>query len=1381
MPEHSQNLPPVNDDDLGVRVGTSLLEEFAVGHSAADVIRELVQNEYDAGGARLEVDFGEDALEVRGYGAPVDANGWQRLSVMLGTGNVAGQNSIVRAKVNGIGSKNFGLRSLFLFGDRIYVESAGRYTYLDARRGSFAKPKPVEQAVPDPQASVRVVVEYRRAQEGRLPPFGVDQEANALADIAAVLAPTLVKLALPDAPKSLRKVVVSSQRLGRELSWRQSVRPVRGRNAALQRRIRIEQTGTPAARVPEAISEIEYRRVVKPPSDLRVANVPAYFTVRGGRVRLGVSFPTRARTSHLDRQAAGAFYYPLGAMRARTGFPFSINAPFEMNEDRSQLIAVGISRWNEWLIQQAAKFVIDLLPDDLFDTFGADGYAALDPDSETSATVPELPALIRHLLRTEKCWPTQRTSGTRRAATFAAADALSVPTSPALATFVADSRPGIAEDRVLHAQLVSSSDASRLAVVCGAKRFTLNSLIRLRCSTTDSAALQTKLDTDEANWSYPSPEGLANLGRQDVFASTLDAEARNLRDTHKADLRKAPTTLTEAGSLRALDTPLWHVDEAITTVDLPAADRLHSDLVRSKVLAGLCRPYTPSKWVMTAAARMAQGDVREPEREALNKYLTGEPQLSAKAWAALRKVPVLRDHRGEWAAPARLTRRTTRNAEILEPALQFPTPGDEANKNLARLRFRTSLDGTDLLELARLVEKGEVAPAMMRSAVQHARDLLKRTVVARLGDIAFLETSTGQLAAPSAAYEPNTLTREVLGEAAPYASGLPAALLKRLGCRSTPSAEDILARIGELRSLGAAPPRPDRFYRALCDALRAERRSAAEHRAEPILWTGTDWTAPEDCLVGVEHRRTFLDAVPVLDRDTAGSYLILGACRKPQPIHWRQLFTWVDAANPTGRRVPTKVVTALTRAYAQLDTPPEGLPGGTRCLLDDQRQLHTLDDATRGRFLLNDDPPLADAIRATGAPVWFADSAEPRSRAFFRAAGSRALTEAAKYTERILGDEVEPSEALHAPRVVHILHNPMFAAALVTVAAKLCGTNTTSSKLARQLRGVRRIVFADKIMHRYRLAGTTVEVQRDFAVLPDRILLSPVRAREALRRSAADAIATLVEPTGCGGQHLSDPIFFLLGCRTAQHMAKELRRRGIAWTPDSEPTTDAGEDIEDPGDEEQEPILEELVRSVFAGRPPSTTTGRRQQAEPGARRPPRGPLANLDTVHERLASSGNWSAVTRAGLTGGAMSVWSPRSPQEQQDDAALGRQGEQIVLRRERRRVAAQGLDPKRVVWTADLDPAADHDIKSVDADGQDLWIEVKSTAGRGGKFTWAGAEFHRAVASRDRYVLVRVYEAHTTTPIVTEIRDPVGRVASGGLRLDLDSLTGDVGPPLT
>lgn len=125
--------PPHLKGEFQTRIGASIVEEFVAGHDASDVLRELVQNEFDAGGNRVSVTFGATALTITGNGSSIDASGWLRLGVILGTGRVVGgeAGANVAAKQNGIGSKNFGLRSLFLFGDRIYVRSGGRMAVLD--------------------------------------------------------------------------------------------------------------------------------------------------------------------------------------------------------------------------------------------------------------------------------------------------------------------------------------------------------------------------------------------------------------------------------------------------------------------------------------------------------------------------------------------------------------------------------------------------------------------------------------------------------------------------------------------------------------------------------------------------------------------------------------------------------------------------------------------------------------------------------------------------------------------------------------------------------------------------------------------------------------------------------------------------------------------------------------------------------------------------------------------------------------------------------------------------------------------------------------------------------------------------------------------------
>ena len=376
--------------------GASVVAEFVASHRPADVLRELVQNEYDAGGTTLSVEFGLDAVLVHGNGKIIDDKGWRRLSVMLGTGQVAGREGKVEPKTNGIGSKNFGLRSLFLFGDSIEVASGGLATILDLSRGTF--PRPVRHLPSADQSGVAIRVPYRLTDHDGLRAFGDAFEGETLRAIAAELAATVIKLAHPGGPKSLQVVTLRSARQGDELVWRQTVS---GDRDVLRRRIRLERSreGTPATKA-ETITEIEYQRTVRPPTGFDRPDIPGYFKARGGGVHIGVSFRTKRR-NHLDLGAAGVFYYPIGAPQARTGLPVSVSAPFQMTDSRSQIRDPEVSTWNAWLIEQAARIAVRILRDQLFPEFGAESFLAFDVPESNSSTVPAFYEEIERLLRSE--------------------------------------------------------------------------------------------------------------------------------------------------------------------------------------------------------------------------------------------------------------------------------------------------------------------------------------------------------------------------------------------------------------------------------------------------------------------------------------------------------------------------------------------------------------------------------------------------------------------------------------------------------------------------------------------------------------------------------------------------------------------------------------------------------------------------------------------------------------------------------------------------------------------------------------------------------------------------------------------------------------------
>jgi hypothetical protein len=338
----------------------------------------------------------------------------------------------------------------------------------------------------------------------------------------------------------------------------------------------------------------------------------------------------------------------------------------------------------------------------------------------------------------------------------------------------------------------------------------------------------------------------------------------------------------------------------------------------------------------------------------------------------------------------------------------------------------------------------------------------------------------------------------------------------------------------------------------------------------------------------------------------------------------------------------------------------------------------------------------------------------------------------------------------------------------------------TGAALAARLARIERIVVVDGIERRYRLAGTTVTVRAEYLVLDDQIVVDRVPSSYELRRAVADAVAVVADRSSLAEQLLGDPIYFLLRCRSVAEMQRELQRRKVVWQPDAVLHANDSEDADD--DDESTSLADAIGRTVVrnAQQAPSAPIGAN---EPRASKQPtssRRPLPDLDDVNPRPAgtSRAQQELPGRHRPDGGVPSAWTPREQDGREEDRVLGRRGEEIVLALERERVEKLGWPPDRVEWIAADAPFADHDIKSVDDDGQDLWVEVKATTGRDGRFSWSGAEFRLAVRARRRYLLYRIYEADTTAPSWNCFRDPIGLFEAGGLRLDLDRLLGDVGP---
>ena len=506
--EEPSYVPPDFSSSRRRRIGSSFIEQFVAGHDASNVLRELVQNEFDGGGESLTLTFGSRALEVVGSGRDITAEGWERLSVIVGTGKVMGgaRAEVVAPKENGIGSKNFGLRSLFRFGDEIHVRSGGQVALLDLQTQETARERdPASRR----EKGVRLYVSYRKTLTEGLEAFTAEREEHAFALMAAGMPDTLVKLARCGKSSGLREVSIRSIRTGRMLRWRQDAKAERCRVrgvSMVSRSGRLtdgDEKGTP-------FQEIEFSRSVDIPAEHLARRFPAYFTVPEGGLKIAVSLPiARGR---IDIGQRGHFYYPLKASAALTGCVVSVSAPFELNTDRS---GINDHVWNDWLIDQAVELTIDLLKADCFARFGADAFKALIGNG--TASPDRFITKVAERLSKDACWPTRKKGEER----FAAASDIVLPTEAAFDGFLGD-------ERYLDPVLVGDNVVRDLVAASGAKSFSLSSLVRLRCAGEDSKALQTKVGAD-ANFHFTNYRAsLAGINLQKRLAAALSAYPRRL-------------------------------------------------------------------------------------------------------------------------------------------------------------------------------------------------------------------------------------------------------------------------------------------------------------------------------------------------------------------------------------------------------------------------------------------------------------------------------------------------------------------------------------------------------------------------------------------------------------------------------------------------------------------------------------------------------------------------------------------------------------------------------------------------------------------------------------------------------------------------------------
>jgi hypothetical protein len=479
----------------------------------------------------------------------------------------------------------------------------------------------------------------------------------------------------------------------------------------------------------------------------------------------------------------------------------------------------------------------------------------------------------------------------------------------------------------------------------------------------------------------------------------------------------------------------------------------------------------------------------------------------------------------------------------------------------------------------------------------------------------------------------------------------------------------------------------------------------------------------------------------------------------------------IEAAAIAGEK---RLVMPALEAYKLRGT--LGLPVGlddVRCLIDDRSRLFTLAELRAGQLVEPDFPALQEALKAADSNIGVIETTE-RSRAFYAALGIRPLSAIAGASAPVMG---RPG---HAPfwfktklgdRVIAMLHRPLFAWALSEVAyrnrhghASFVPSNlaTIESRLFK----IRSIDFFQTLGRRYSVGGASVLVPTQLALDGERLGLIPPKNKAAFQLLLAEALAEIAGATSVATMRgIANAFLPLLICGTQEELIDYLDMIGISHSRHIEEEDNLDLNFED-GDGAVDDAEELAVRQVFD----DLNTDEPSNSEPVKPvdppvsppiipNPPPAPpqpslsqLPDLDDVSLTVTDTKGATIEPRqpGPRGGGSSGVWLPPTPEEVARAGRLGERGEALIYRMELEKVRAMGYaEPERyVIWTSRAQPGADHDIRSIDADGRPRWLEVKSTTGSDGRFEWPRQEFEKALRERERYELWRVYRVAEHTP---------------------------------
>ncbi|PND54720.1 hypothetical protein CRM90_26505 [Mycobacterium sp. ENV421] len=202
-----------------------------------------------------------------------------------------------------------------------------------------------------------------------------------------------------------------------------------------------------------------------------------------------------------------------------------------------------------------------------------------------------------------------------------------------------------------------------------------------------------------------------------------------------------------------------------------------------------------------------------------------------------------------------------------------------------------------------------------------------------------------------------------------------------------------------------------------------------------------------------------------------------------------------------------------------------------------------------------------------------------------------------------------------------------------------------------------------------------------------------------------------------------------------------------------------------------EPIVKEsITQGLSAG----------MHLDSGDTEPPPVDYSSVSVVDAQPIAVGSGRHAVRGRATSFSIgAISSAPSIQNEAQKRLAGKRGEEVAFNIERARVQSMDLDPGQVIWQSKDDELAPFDILSIDQDGSQIFIEVKSTVGSdpSDPFYISGAELLEASFHRNRYYIHRVTDVNTATPSITRWCNPIELIKNEQGRLLLSTAQMELG----